>query len=263
MEKPAASLSGNPQGTFLATWKSPGVILAAGVPLKCSTRACVSYHRLNAASPPPGAGSLELVKMASRKQHKPKKANTMKTSTDPHTLSSLAVSLGLSIESTEPAPGVNPAESKESKPWPHIAYDVTVKRNGKPVWSGPYKLGVGHVKGMPSKRFTLADQERLDPIGYASRAAYDEAAQARVAANLAKVQGVKPQLDNVLSSLLMDGSAYFDACTFEEWCNEYGYDSDSRKAESIWKACDQTGRTLSRAFTDQELGDLREAASNH
>jgi hypothetical protein len=179
------------------------------------------------------------------------------------TLNDAAVILGLSIESSAPRGEVEPAQSKESKPWPHIAYDVTLKRNGKPIWSGPYKLGVGHVKGMPVKRVTLADQERLDPIGYASRSAYDEAAQARVAASLAQSQKVSPKLDDVLHSLLMDGSAYFDAQSFEDWCNDYGYDSDSRKAEATWKACDEIGRNLARAFTPSELSDLREVASNH
>jgi hypothetical protein len=61
----------------------------------------------------------------------------------------------------------------------------------------------------------------------------------------------------------MDGGAYFDAQTFEDWCSDYGYDSDSRKAESIWKSCDEIGRNLARAFTAQELEELREAVSNH
>jgi len=187
----------------------------------------------------------------------------MKTQDTTETLATIAVNLGVTIETSAPRGEVEPAQSKESKPWPHIAYDVTLKRNGRNVWSGPFKLGVGHVKEMPGKHFTLADQERLDPVGFHSRSMYDEAAQARVAANLAKAQKVTPQLDDVIHSLLLDGAAYFDAQTFEDWCSGYGYDADSRKAESIWKACDEIGRNLARAFTAQELADLREAASNH
>jgi hypothetical protein len=187
----------------------------------------------------------------------------MKTQDTTETLAETAARYGITIETSAPRGEVEPAQSKDSKPWPRIAYDVTIKRNGRNVWSGPFKLGVGHVKGMPGKHFTLADQERLDPVGFHSRSAYDETAQARVAANLAKAQKVTPKLDDVLYSLLSDGSAYFDAQTFEDWCSDYGYDTDSRKAETIWKACDEIGRNLARAFTAQELEELREAASNH
>ena len=186
----------------------------------------------------------------------------MKTQDTTETLAETAARYGITIETSAPRGEVEPAQSKESKPWPHIAYDVTIKRNGKLVWSGPYKLGVGHVKGFPHGRLSMYDWQRLDPA-YEAGMKYDETAGARIAENLAKKQEVTPQLDDVLSSLLMDGVAYFDAQAFEDWCSDYGYDTDSRRAESTWKACDEIGRNLARAFTAQELEELREAASNH
>ena len=183
------------------------------------------------------------------------------------TLNDTAIILGLSIESSAPRGEVEPAQSKESKPWPHIAYDVTLKRNGKPIWSGPYKLGVGHVKTpklFSCARFTSKEQALLQTWQNTPYAEFtDKKLHATVAAKLAAAQNVTPKLDDVLSSLLMDGSAYFDAQSFEEWCSDYGYDADSRKAEATWKACDEVGRNLARAFTPSELSDLREVASNH
>lgn len=183
--------------------------------------------------------------------------------TEPETLATIADRLGVTIESSAPRGEVEPAQSKDSKPWPHIAYDVTLKRNGRSIWSGPYHLGVGHVKGFPHGRLSMHEWSKLDPVGHAARIPYDASAEARIAENLAKAQKVTPKLADVIYSLLMDGSAYFDAQTFEDWCNEYGYDTDSRKAETIWKACDEIGRNLARAFNTQELEELREAASNH
>lgn len=193
----------------------------------------------------------------------------MKTAPEPETLATIADRLGITIESSAPRGEVEPAQSKGSKPWPHIAYDVTLKRNGRSVWSGPYRLGVGHVtipkrfednpRGLEKDEVYALNTLRAKP--YATLA--DPALAASVAAKLAKVQKVTPKLTDVVYSLLMDGSAYFDAATFEDWCDEYGYDTDSRKAETIWKTCDEIGRNLARAFTLQELGELREAASNY
>ena len=66
-----------------------------------------------------------------------------------------------------------------------------------------------------------------------------------------------------MCSLLLDGSADFDAQSFEDWCADYGYDTDSRKASETYEACCDTGRKLRAAFTPDELSALREAASNH
>lgn len=51
-----------------------------------------------------------------------------------------------------------------------------------------------------------------------------------------------PEAIDVLDCLLTDASV-LDYDDFEEWASEYGYDTDSRKAEAIYKKClDQTVR---------------------
>lgn len=44
-----------------------------------------------------------------------------------------------------------------------------------------------------------------------------------------------PTVADVVSSLLLD--ARCGEQTFEDYCADFGYDSDSRKAEAIWKRC--------------------------
>jgi hypothetical protein len=44
-----------------------------------------------------------------------------------------------------------------------------------------------------------------------------------------------PDAASVISALLSDANA--GAGTFEEFCSDMGYDSDSRKAEKTWRAC--------------------------
>lgn len=60
---------------------------------------------------------------------------------------------------------------------------------------------------------------------------------------------------DVLYSLCLD--ARCGEYSFDEFCNELGYDSDSRAAEKVWKACKATAPKL-----HQFLGDDFEAYAN-
>lgn len=181
--------------------------------------------------------------------------------TETPTLETLAADLGLTLESSAPRPHVEPD-------WLAVAYDCTLSRNGRVVWSGPYRMGLGcvekHWKAATTRprliayqavAWTLADRP--------SARLLDRNKHAAAAAAVAHEFGVKPPLPDVLACLISDGPADFDALTFDQWCADYGYDTDSRKAFAAYEACCDTGRKLRAAFTPEELSALREAASNH
>jgi hypothetical protein len=161
--------------------------------------------------------------------------------------------LGFAIECAGPLPGV---ETEFNKNWPHIAYAVRLMFKGREILSTPYKMGIGHVAiaKAPSARvlgLTTYEEFMLDTWKQKPQANFkDKELQAQVAAKLAKYQKVAPSLSDVMQSLLGDGDAFFSGLTFEEWCSSFGYDSDSRKAEAIYKVCDETGRKLSRISKD-------------
>lgn len=140
--------------------------------------------------------------------------------------------------------------------WQSIAYNIRLLFNGKPIIETPYNLGIGHVKTKgfaPSliHGWTVDEQSMLRTWQNKPYANFlDKELQTRVAAKLAKIQKVAPQLDDVLYGLLTDGEAYFSGQTFEDRAAELGYDPDSRKAETIWKQCDLTGRKLSQLSSD-------------
>ncbi len=53
----------------------------------------------------------------------------------------------------------------------------------------------------------------------------------------------EPELAGVLETLYGDASTVENATTFEEWAEDLGYDSDSRKAEAVYSAViEQTNR---------------------
>lgn len=155
------------------------------------------------------------------------------------------------------------------KAWPHIAYEVELLFNDKSVLKETYRLGVGHVKPLPYGSLPFvgmtADEQSFSHAWTRQPGAQFREKQlwASTAAKLAKSQGVKPKLSNVLHSLLSDGEAYFNAQTFENWACELGYDPDSRKAEAIYHACDTIGRKLANAVPAEVLSRARELLQDY
>jgi hypothetical protein len=64
---------------------------------------------------------------------------------------------------------------------------------------------------------------------------------------------------NALDCLISDAIA--GEMDFYNFCNEFGYDFDSRKAEKVWKACKGATKKASRLFSDlyQTADQVREA----
>lgn len=62
-----------------------------------------------------------------------------------------------------------------------------------------------------------------------------------------------PEVDSVLDCLASDAQGV-DGATFENWASDYGYDTDSCKAEKIFKACQREAvnlrRLLGAKYTD-------------
>ena len=58
----------------------------------------------------------------------------------------------------------------------------------------------------------------------------------------------EPDAEGCLESLLLDAGSAVQS--FEEWCGDFGYDTDSRKAESIWKSCRKTCENMQRLLGD-------------
>lgn len=70
-----------------------------------------------------------------------------------------------------------------------------------------------------------------------------------------------PHAADVLYALLLDGDAA--QMTFASWCDEYGYDTDSRKALTIYLACQENADKLARIFDHTTREQLREALRDY
>lgn len=66
-----------------------------------------------------------------------------------------------------------------------------------------------------------------------------------------------PALVDVMYSLIQDTQG-IEGETFESWADNYGFDTDSRKAERTFNACKAQAAELDKLFTSKELTDLGE-----
>ena len=64
--------------------------------------------------------------------------------------------------------------------------------------------------------------------------------------------GAEPTADEVLDCLASDAGGVENSNSFADWCGEYGYDEDSRKAEKTYKACRHNSNRL-RSFLGDDL----------
>lgn len=70
-----------------------------------------------------------------------------------------------------------------------------------------------------------------------------------------------PHAADVLYSLLLDSSAA--QMSFAAWCDEYGYDTDSRRALTIYLECQKNADKLARIIDHEAREQLREVLQDY
>jgi hypothetical protein len=70
-----------------------------------------------------------------------------------------------------------------------------------------------------------------------------------------------PNPTAVLWSLTLDLAD--EDTTFEEWCANYGYDEDSRRAEKLFLTCKEQSANVRRFFTASEIAELQTVLADY
>lgn len=167
--------------------------------------------------------------------------------------------LGLSIVSTFVP--FSQSRHKDEKS-PSLNYRVTLRRAAPPpnvpafseILTTDYSMGCGHCP---------ASQAPVKELGHKNSLARDavirqECEQGRA---LRAGQGRNPILPDplhVISSLLSDADV-IDCTSFEDWAGNLGYDTDSRKAEAMYRTCLEIALKLRNGIGEVGLAELAEA----
>lgn len=70
-------------------------------------------------------------------------------------------------------------------------------------------------------------------------------------------EGSHHEIQDVIHGLLSDGDA-IDHPTYESWASDFGYDTDSRKGEALYRTCLEIGLKLRSSLGDENLRKLRD-----
>lgn len=121
-----------------------------------------------------------------------------------------------------------------------LAYDVTLTQ-GRRAYTTRYSQGAAYL---PSWAHHMTIEKA-------------EACQRESETGLHGCLPILPSVVDVMACLASDASA-LDCVSFEEWAGDFGYDTDSRKAEGVYNACVACGLALRSMFGDAGLAELRE-----
>lgn len=147
---------------------------------------------------------------------------------------------------------------------PSLNWCVTLQRQGRDANTGERAGPVHQITttdyGAGSAHCPAYKRADLDKWAKA-RAIAQECETGRACRNAyAKGAAIDPDPVGVFSSLLLDASV-LDASGFDEWASEYGYDTDSRKAEDTYRACLDIALKLRSALGDKVMTEARDLAN--
>lgn len=166
----------------------------------------------------------------------------------------LIASIGLTVDS-EFIP-FSQSRNKDEK-YPSLNWRVILKRNGEEiVTSTVFSAGSAHCPAYSDP--TLGRQDSVDRF----RAIKQQCETGRDGKPGRPGTWIKPDSIDVIWSLVSECSA-LDYPDFESWASDYGYDSDSRKAESIYRECLDISLKMNAAIGQDNIAALREAFQDY
>jgi hypothetical protein len=185
----------------------------------------------------------------------------METQQQPETLKAAVDALGLEYRA-EFVPFSNSRNAKKAtKPGDYsLNWRVTISKGARSI-STDYMQGIAHIPGYRhGTRYTVDEWDALKFACESGRTA------GRPGSVLGMSMGSKPipapELHEIMYSLSMDASA-LDCATFEEWAGDYGYETDSRSAEKIYRECLRIALELRAMVGDAGLQSLSDAAQDY
>jgi len=139
-----------------------------------------------------------------------------------------------------------------------LNWKVTILYNDREILTTDYMAGIGHCKTrLVNKRmaysggYCIADADAI----------IKECETGKYYTSLGLIANT-PTVDDVMYCLVLDAGVIDHSC-FEDWANDYGYDTDSRSAEKVYRECLAIGLKLRNGIGDKTLAVLQEAFQDY
>jgi hypothetical protein len=126
--------------------------------------------------------------------------------------------------------------------WEHFAWNVTITRNGQ-SYTTTFRMGTASVNPMP-RAFMLRDHDRVRAKAWLR---HPKAPRA-------------PDAATVVACLMRDARSGLEP--FDDYCADFGLDSDSRKVLAVYLECQRTAKAM-RALFGEQYPAVEAAASEY
>lgn len=140
-----------------------------------------------------------------------------------------------------------------------LNWKVTLVKDGRDIITTDYSAGCGHCPSYKQNARWTLDYTQL--IVFET----EHGKAAHRPNGFSFIKGGKPILPETLSvihSLIRDCDV-LDYSSFEQWAADFGYDEDSRKAESIYRACLEIALKVRNGIGMTAMQELQEAARDY
>lgn len=152
--------------------------------------------------------------------------------------------------------------------WQGDSFMVKFSRDGKQYTNNDYKAGIGH-RIVRKEGLTGKDKAELKTVNalpilidHVHWTNEDRKLANKLGAPMfCRVFAITPTAASVLYGLTSDISLSSE--TFKDFCDNCGYDTDSRKALEIYLSCQKIGEDIRKFFTGEELATIQQLLEDY
>mgnify|MGYP000853982119 CR=1 FL=1 len=176
-------------------------------------------------------------------------------------LNTIIEQLGLTYTATF-VPTKQPAKTVPS---PQLHWVCTLAKGQRHI-SIPYREGCAHVIGYQHYHKNQYEKRLHDEMirAVCETGQYVKNKRSWLSESYIQFKATQPdpKLTDVLYCLVMDAYV-LDTSGFEEWAKDYGYNTDSREAEKMYKQCIEQSLQFKNLIGQAALDTLREAFQDY
>lgn len=150
-----------------------------------------------------------------------------------------------------------PQSQSRNKAEKHLSlnWKITIGKRAQNVLTTDYMQGIAHIPNY--HKIVGYGMRRTVAIEQFEKIASEQGKYAKSLDSSFMLEKLPaPKLKDVLHSLVMD-SDVIDYASFEDWASNFGYDTDSREAERIYKACLDTALKLRNMIGSEAMEKLK------